>query len=429
MLDPQYIRENKDELKKLVLAKQKDPLLIDVFLTLDSKRKEVLLKVEELRAEKNKATKEKDIEKGGKIKDELALLEPELSRIEKEWLASLYALPNSYHPDTPVGKDESENKVIRSHGKPKKFDFYVKDHIALGEDLGIIDTKKSADVSGARFSYLLGDGALLEFALIQFAMSILTNSEILSEIAKNAGLEGISTKAFVPVVPPVMVKPLVFEKMARLEPKEERYYISTDDLYLVGSAEHTLGPLHMDELIPEKNLPLRYVGFSTSFRREAGSYGKDTRGILRVHQFDKIEIESFTLPENGEKEQDFIIAIQEYLMKQLELPYQVVSICTGDMGGPDYRQFDIETWIPSQGKYRETHTSDYMTDYQSRRLNTRVRRTSNENQFLHMNDATVFAVGRTLIAIIENNQMKDGSVSIPEVLRKWMGKDTISKRL
>jgi seryl-tRNA synthetase len=225
-----------------------------------------------------------------------------------------------------------------------------------------------------------------------------------------------------------MIKPDVFERMARLKPEEERYHFPTDDMYLVGSAEHTLGALHIDEAIAEKEFPIRYVGFSTSFRREAGSYGRDTKGILRVHQFDKVEIESFTTKETGSDEQQFIVRLQEYFMKQLELPHEVMAVCTGDMGGPDYRQIDINTWIPSQDKYRETHSSDYNTDYQSRRLNTRVKRTTNDIEFVHMNDATVFAVGRTLIAILENNQQADGTVLIPTVLQKWMGKDKIVKR-
>ena len=177
----------------------------------------------------------------------------------------------------------------------------------------------------------------------------------------------------------------------------------------------------MDEVIVEKNFPIRYVGFSTSFRREAGSYGKDTRGILRVHQFNKIEMESFTLPENSLKEQEFFVSIQEYLMKSLEIPYQVVMICTGDIGKPDARQVDIESWLPGQNKYRETHTSDLMTDYQSRRLNTRVKRKNGSFEFVHMNDATAFAIGRTLIAIIENYQQKDGSIKVPVVLQKYTG--------
>lgn len=216
--------------------------------------------------------------------------------------------------------------------------------------------------------------------------------------------------------------------MARLEPAEDKFRTQIDGLYLVGSAEHSLGPLFINETIDEKELPQRFVGYSTSFRREAGSYGEDTRGILRVHQFDKLEMESFTAPEASEKEQDFLIAIQEYLMQQLGIPYRVVAICTGDMGDPDYRQVDIEAWLPAQGKYRETHTADLMTDYQSRRLNSKVRRKNGETDFVHMNDATAFAIGRTLIAILENYQNKDGSVKVPQVLRKYTGFKKISKK-
>jgi len=220
-----------------------------------------------------------------------------------------------------------------------------------------------------------------------------------------------------------MIKPDVYTKMARLSPedKTERYYIPSDDIYLVGSAEHTLGPIHIDQIIPEADLPIRYVAFSTAFRREAGSYGKDTRGILRVHQFDKIEMESFSKPEDSVLEQNFFVAIQEYLVKSLEIPYQVVSICTGDMGKPDARQIDIECWIPSQKKYRETHTSDLMTDYQARRLNTKLKRRDGKIEFVHMNDATAFAIGRILVAILENYQQKDGSIKVPKVLQKYCG--------
>ena len=232
-----------------------------------------------------------------------------------------------------------------------------------------------------------------------------------------------------PIIPPVMIRPEIFEKMARLEPKEERYYLPQDDLYLIGSAEHTLGPIHLNQTLNEGDLPVRYAGYTTAFRREAGSYGKDMKGILRVHQFNKLEMESFTIPENSIKEQDFIVGIQEYLMQQLNIPYRIMMICTGDMGGPDARQIDVECWIPSQGKYRETHTSDMMTDYQARRLNTRVRRKNGISEFVHMNDATAFSMNRPIIAILENYQQEDGSVVVPEVLRKYLGKDIIKPKL
>ncbi len=427
MIDITLVRENPDFYKKALADKKANPSLVDDLLSVDEKRRALIGEIQTLRELKNKFSKEQNIEEGKKIKGELSSKEPELAKLEASYKEILWSLPNPAAEDVPVGPDESANVVLRTWGTPKTFDFPVKDHIAIGEDLDIIDVKKASDVSGARFAYLKGDGALLEFALVSFAFSVLTNSETLQKIAQEHNLT-VSSKAFVPVVPPVMIKPDVFERMARLKPIEERYHFPTDDMYLVGSAEHTLGALHMDESLAEKEFPIRYVGFSTSFRREAGSYGRDTKGILRVHQFDKVEIESFTTKETGSDEQQFIVCLQEYLMQQLELPHEVMSVCTGDMGGPDYRQIDINTWIPSQDKYRETHSSDYNTDYQARRLNTRVRRTSNDTEFVHMNDATVFAVGRTIIAILENNQQADGTVLIPTVLQKWMGKDKIVKR-
>ncbi len=410
MLDIKFIRENVDLVKEVTKNKQLDPTIIDKVLVLDEKKRKLIGEVEILNGLKNKYAREKDIEKGKETKIKLQELEPKLKEIEKEFLNAIYKIPNLVSSDTIVGKDESENSVIKTWGTPRKFDFNPKDHMELGTKLGIIDTELGSKVAGARFNYLMGDAVLLQNALHQFAMSVLLE------------------KGFTPVVPPLFINPDVYVRMARLSPETEveRYHIDRDDQYLIGSAEHTLGPIHMDETIDEKHLPLRYFAFTPAFRREAGSYGKDTKGILRQHQFDKLEMESFTIPAEGIAEQDFFISIQEELMQALEIPYQVVSICTGDMGGPDYRQMDIESWIPSQEKYRETHTSDYMADYQSRRLNTKVRR-GDKTEFVHMNDATVFAMGRTIIAILENFQNEDGSVNIPTVLQKWMGKEKIIK--
>ena len=251
----------------------------------------------------------------------------------------------------------------------------------------------------------------------------LTNPATLQKIITDAGLT-VSNKPFVPVVPPVFIRPEVMQRMGRLEPREERYHIVSDDLFLVGSAEHTLGPMHMEQTFEEKDLPVRYIGYSTAFRREAGSYGKDTRGIIRVHQFDKLEMETFSLPENSTEEQNFIVAIQEYLVQLLKIPYRVVQICTGDMGKPDSRQMDIEMWMPGENAYRETHTSDLMTDFQSRRLNIKIKRETGK-VFAHMNDATAFAIGRTLVAIMENYQNEDGTITVPEVLRPYTQKDVI----
>lgn len=433
MLDINLIRQNPEKAKEGIVKKNFDPKLVDDFLALDEEWRKLTKEIDERRSDKKKIS----VGIQNKIlidqarrstqdylrvqKDRIKELESKLLEIEKNRQEILWQIPNLPSEDTPIGKDESENKVLRKWGEPKQLDFPVRDHVELGELLGIIDIESASKISGTRFNYLKGGAALLEFALIQYVFHTLTDSKLIKSLAEKID-KNYSSKTFTPVVPPAMIRPDVFKKMARLnsDQDEEKYYIPKDDLYLIGSAEHTLGPLHMDETIPEKDLPIRYVGFSTSFRREAGSYGKDTRGILRVHQFDKLEVESFTLPEDSTKEQDFIVLIQEYFMQSLQIPYQVVIMCTGDMGAPNTRQIDIESWIPSQNRYRETHTSDLMTDYQSRRLSTRVKRKSGELEFVHMNDATAFAIGRTLIAILENYQQKDGSVLVPEVLQKYL---------
>lgn len=410
MLDIQYIRDNTDEVKRAVKNKQLGESLVDEVLEIDKKRKELRIKIEDLRAQRNIAAKEKNIEKGRSVKIELQKLEPELSKIEEEFITAIYKIPNIISLDTPIGKDETENKVIRKWGEPKKFDFTPKDHLEIGKNLGIIDTELAGKVTGTRFTYLFGDMVLLQNALYQFALGVLLE------------------KGFKPVLPPLVINPEVYTRMARLSPETEieRYKLERDNQYLIGSAEHTLGPIHMDQTFNEKDLPKRYFAFTPAFRREAGSYGKDTKGILRQHQFDKLEMESFTTPSDGEKEQDFFVSIQEELMQALIIPYQVVAICTGDMGGPDFRQIDIEAWMPGQGKYRETHTSDYMTDYQARRLNTKVK-IGDKTEFVHMNDATAFAMGRIMIAIMENYQNEDGSITVPKVLQKWMGKVKIER--
>lgn len=429
MIDIKIIRDN-PEIVKESCKRRGFQIDINKILDLDNQRKKLIKETEEIRAKKNKANqeivktdkKEKIISAMREIDKQGDILEKGLKETEQELKNLMYKIPNIITDDVPEGKDETENVVLRKQGNPKKFDFKPKDHIELGEKLGIIDIKSAAKITGARFNYLKGAGALLEFAIIQYTVETLTNPKTIKKIA-NSVEKGYNPKTFSPVIVPAMIRPEIYERMGRLteEDKDDRYYLPKDDLYLIGSAEHTLGPLHADQVLQEKDLPIRYLGFSTSFRREAGSYGKDTRGILRVHQFDKLEMESFTTKENSLKEQQLFIAIQEYLVKSLEIPYQVAMICTGDLGTPDARQVDIECWIPSQNKYRETHTADLMTDYQARRLNTRVKRENSEMEFVHMNDATAFAIGRTLIAILENYQQKDGSIIIPKVLRKYIG--------
>jgi seryl-tRNA synthetase len=248
-------------------------------------------------------------------------------------------------------------------------------------------------------------------------------------VKKIADEAGVADHLFIPIIPPVMIKPDMYTRTARLSPEDadEKYKMAKDDLYLIGSAEHTLVAMHADEVLDVKQLPLRYIGFSTCFRREAGSYGRDVKGMIRVHQFDKLEMESFSAPEDSLKEHKFLIAVQEYLMQQLDLPYQVVINCTGDMGKPNARQVDIETWLPGQGRYRETHSADYMTDFQARRLNTKYKKAKGTTEFVHTNDATAIAMSRTPIAIMENYQQEDGSIMIPKALVPYTGFEIIKK--
>jgi len=427
MIDPKLIRENPEQVRNAMRDRGVD-VDISELARLDGQWRHVLQELEEARAEQNEASisaataKDADHSKLKELKNRIKATEIRLAELEVTLEREMARIPNIPFPDVPVGPDESGNQVLRTVGEQPLYDFEPKDHVALGQALDIIDIERAAKVSGARFVYLKGGAALLEFALVQYVLGLATSPEIMGGLAASIGPE-VSLKPFTPVIPPVMIRPDIFRRMARLsdEDKDERYYLPQDDLYLVGSAEHTLGAMHADEILDEKDLPARYLGFSTSFRREAGSYGKDTRGILRVHQFDKLEMESFTTAERSAQEQDFFVAFQEYILRELKLPYRVVLICTGDMGKPDARQIDMEVWMPSQQMYRETHTADLMTDYQARRLKTRVRRVDGTVELVHTNDATALAIGRTLIAIMENYQQANGSVTVPEVLRPYMG--------
>lgn len=427
MIDIALLRAEPERFKKI--AQDKGVVIdIDTLLQLDTEWRheraalDVLLQRKNQHVGKGKPS-DAAVQAGKRLKEEIAQQEKIAQQLHEQRQELLLAVPNVASDDTPVGKDETENKIMRTVGEKPHFAFAPKTHWELGKQLGIIDSERAAEIVGSRFTYLKGPAVLIEFALISFAFSVLTDRKKLQRIAADAHLD-VADTPFLPVVPPVMVRPDVMQRMARLEPKEERYYIPSDDLYLVGSAEHTLGPLHMDETLSPEELPLRYVGFSTAFRREAGSHGKDVRGILRLHQFDKLEIESFTTPEQSDAEQQFIVALQEYFMQQLEIPYHVVLKCTGDMGAPNWRAIDIESWLPSQQLYRETHTSDHMGDYQARRLKTRIKRPVG-TVYAHMNDATVFAIGRTLIALLENHQQADGSVRLPAALHPYLPFKTI----
>jgi seryl-tRNA synthetase len=433
MLDIKFIRENTQKVRDAIKAKKvKDNL--DQLLELDEKRKNLLSKTEAIRFQRNeiadKLKNGKDevlIAEGKKLKETLATLEAELKETEGLWLKEMYSVPNLPIEDVPVGESEAENKVIFTWGTPKKFTFEPKDHLELGQKLGIIDMESASKAVGSRFTYLMGGAASLQFAIMKYISDLLTDAEFIKKIA-NSVEKGYSAKPFVPVIPPVMIRSDVYAKTARLsdEDKDERYQLQQDDLYLIGSAEHTLVSMHMDKTFAENELPLRYIGYSSSFRREAGSYGKDIKGIIRLHQFDKLEMESFTTAENSLKEHLFFVAIEEYILQSLELPYQKLLKCTADIGLPNARGVDLETWMPGQNKYRETHTADLMTDFQARRLNIKVKR-KGATELVHTNDATAAAIGRLLVAIIENYQQEDGSIAVPKVLEKYLNFTKITK--
>jgi seryl-tRNA synthetase len=425
MLDIALIRDNPELVKKGIASKNANPGMVDAFLALDERWRAKATELDKFRALQRTLSEERKIEEAKANKEHIKELENDFAELSVERDVLWMRIPNLPSDDTPIGKDEESNAVVRTWGTPREFSFAPKEHLELGEKLGVIDTAKSGEVAGARFAYIKGDLVRLQFAIQQWVTDVLSDEKVLEKIANSVKI-GYSAKPFVPVLPPVMIRAEVMQKMARLEPKEERYHIATDDLYLVGSAEHTLGPLHMGEVIPEKDLPIRYLGFSTSFRREAGSYGKDMKGIFRNHQFDKLEMESFTLAEDGVTEQNFLVAVQEHLTQALGIPYRIVICSTGDQGDPDARHLDLEMWMPGQAKYRETHSADYMADYQARRLGTKVRRADGSTEFAHMNDATAFAMSRTPIAIMENYQTEEGMIEIPKVLQSYVGKKIIS---
>ena len=410
MLDINFIKENQDLVKKGTKDKDYDPSLVDQLLKVDGTRRDLIGKIETLRAERNKLGKD-DIEKGKKVKEELKQIEPDLAKTEENLKELLCQIPNPPAADVPIGKDESENVEERKWGEIKKFDFQPKASFELGELLDIIDTKRGSKVSGTRFGYLKNEAALLEFALINFAF------------------ENLLKEGFVPIIPPAMISFDSMKGMGYLENggQENMYALDKDKMILVGTAEQSIGPMHKDETLLEKELPKRYVGFSSCFRREAGSYGKDTKGIFRVHQFNKVEMFSFARPEDSDKEHEYLLSLEEKLMQQLELPYRVVKMCTGDLGHPAARKYDIEAWFPSENRYRETHSVSTCTDYQARRLNIRYRDKDNKIKFIHMLNGTAFSE-RPILAILENYQQKDGSVEIPKVLQKYTGFQKIASK-
>ena len=433
MLDINYIRANRRKVEDAIHNKGYEIDLSEI-LALDDERKSLSQKTDSLRQERNQISAQMKngkpdkalIEKGKKLKQQLSELEPKLAEVEENYISKLKTVPNVPEDDVPVGLSEDENEVAEVIGKPHDFTFKPKNHYEIGQERGWIDKERASKVTGARFAYIKGDMVKLQMAIVNFVMDSLSDERVIKEIIEKNGLDGISTKPFTLVLPPLMLRTEMYDAMDRLEPREDRYKIEGEELWLQGSAEHVLGSMHANEIFTEEELPARYLGYATSFRQEAGTYGKDMEGIIRMHQFDKLEMESFSTKETSRKEHELFVAIQRWLLEQLMLPYRVIRKCTFDIGKPDARGIDMEVWLPGQNKYRETHTADYMTDYQSRRLNTRVRRENGEVELVHTNDATAFALGRIMIAIIENNQNEDMTVRVPEVLRKYLnGKEIL----
>lgn len=401
--DIKYVREHKKEVLKGIKAKSFDTD-IDLLLELDEKRGILRKNIEELNAERKKVAEVKNVERGKEIKISLAKIEGEEKIIDEKINDILRKLPNLPLPEAPIGKDEADNVVLKEVGEKPEFNFPVKDYMALGEKLGWIETERAGKAVGSRFGYLLRDAVDLEFALIRFAFDVLKK------------------EGFIPIVPPVFLKPEAMRGMGYLDyNKDEVYHLEKDDLYLIGTSEQAIGAMHMNEILDVKSLPLRYAGFSSCFRREAGSYGKDTKGILRVHQFDKIEMFTFTKPDDSQKEHEFLLSVEEKLMKALQIPYRVLQICTGDLGVQAANKYDIEAWMPGQNQYRETHSTSNDTDFQSRRLGIKYKNLeTGKNEFVHTLNGTAFAIGRTLIAIMENYQQKDGTIKIPTVLEGYI---------
>jgi seryl-tRNA synthetase len=398
---------------------------VDRVVTLEEERKKCVQDTQSLQHRQNEVArlipKEKDpaqkqalIQEGRSLRDKVGLLENHLKQIATDLRAVLLTIPNMSHPDAPVGTTAQDNKVIRRFGEPRKFTFPPKDHIALAESLSLVDFEAGSSVAGQKFYFLKNEAVLLELALIQYAMNALIHEDytpiITPDVAREEVLEGIG---FIPRGPETQI-----------------YSIANSDLCLIATAEITLGGMHRDQIMDELDLPRKYVGLSHCFRTEAGAPGRDTRGLYRVHQFTKVEMFAFCTPDQSESIHRELLRIEESIFQGLDLPYQVIDTCTGDLGGPAYRKYDLEAWMPgrgNQGEYGEVTSTSNCTDYQARRLNIRYKVPGQKGtRFVHTLNGTAVAVSRAILAILENYQREDGSVLVPEVLRPWVGKDRIS---
>ena len=416
MIDPQLLKTNIEAIEENIRKRDLD-IDLDKLKLLDESRRTLKFESEKLRAEQkilgkeiaSASEKEKAIllEKAEKISNKVKSLSEETQQKDEEFFDAWIKIPNIVSSSSPVGKTDEDNKEIKKVGEPKNIKNPMT-HLEIGENLGLIDVERASKISGSRFSYLFGDLVKIQFNLVSYT------------------LNKLSEKGFNPTIPPVLVREnALFGTGFFPDDSDQVYEVQNDDLFLVGTSEVSLAALHTDEIIDIEKLPLRYAGYSTCFRREAGTYGKDTSGIFRVHQFDKVEMFSFCDPEKSNEEHEHILAIEEEILKDLEIPYRVVDVCTGDLGASAAKKFDIEAWIPSQQKYREVTSCSNTTDFQARRLNMRTKN-ENGNTILHTLNGTALAVGRILIALLENNQNSDGSVTFSDDLGKILGVNKLS---
>lgn len=429
MLDAAFIRDHLDAVKANCRnrnTKNADP---DRVVHLDDERKRLLQEAQLIQQRANEVAKkvgpEKDhtkkqelIAEGKSLREKVKIVEEQVAQVQRDLHSALMTIPNMSHPDAPVSIDPAGNKVLHRWGEPRKFDFKPLDHVALAEKLDLVDFEAGASVSGQKFYFLKNEAALLELALVQYAMHNLLKEGytpiITPDLARVEVLEGIG---FIPRDP---------------NPETRQVYTVADtDLCLIATAEITLGGMHRDKIFDENHLPKKYVGLSHCFRTEAGAPGRDTRGLYRVHQFTKVEMFAFCAPEQSDQIHRELLRIEEDLFQGLELPYHVIDTCTGDLGGPAYRKYDLEAWMPcrgANGEYGEVTSTSNCTDFQARRLAIRYRKTGQKGTiFVHTLNGTAIAVSRALVAILENNQQADGSVLIPRVLQPWVGKERITR--
>jgi seryl-tRNA synthetase len=412
VLDIRAIREDPEPFRR-GLARRNLAEAVDELLELDRRRRELTVQVEELRAEQNRAgkaigkaqgeDKQRLIAEVGEVSTRLKALEPELEQVDGELNDLLARTPNVPHESSPDGFTDEDAVEIRRVGEPSAFDFQPRDHAALGELLGVLDTDRGARTSGSRFVYLLGDIVHVQFALVRHA------------------LDALVSRDFVPVIPPVLVREEAMYGSGFLPTDAVNIYVTDpDELYLVGTSEVSLAAYHAGEILEEADLPIRYAGYSTCFRREAGTYGKDMGGMFRVHQFDKVEMFSFSRPEDSWDELELILAVQEEILGNLDLPYRITNTAAGDLGAAAAKKYDLEAWLPGQDRYRELTSCSNYTDYGARRAQTRMRLASGEISTPHTLNGTATAIGRTLIAILENNQQADATVSLPAALHPYL---------